>query len=141
MSGDLTRCPICNAEEGGCDHSDEERGAHVAALHQGREAPFNAGDEGQVETRSRSAKRREKQARKDFADVMNTPGGRRVMWALISRCGVFHSSFAKAKGDAAMTAFFEGERNVGIELITRATTETPASYALMVKENGDNPHA
>jgi hypothetical protein len=61
----------------------------------------------------------------DLLAVMGTAEGRRFLWGLIGRAGVFEQSFSS---DALSTAFNEGKRSVGLALLSRLITETPDLY-------------
>lgn len=67
----------------------------------------------------------------DLTTIMATPSGRRFMWNLVEACGVLDASFA---GDERMTAYNEGRRSVGIELVQRLQAVTPDAYLKMVVE-------
>lgn len=127
-------CPICLQAD--CEHSDEEKGAHRDAIARGEEVPFNASDEAQVAKVARTAKRSEKQAAQDLKWVMSDARGRRYVFASLARCGIYRSSFLAGRGQPEATAFYEGERNIGLELLARLLKETPAAYATMMQESG-----
>lgn len=96
------------------------------------DAPFDAGDPVQVSQARGRVKRREKQRREDLAQVLETPGGRRVIWALLGDCGVFGLSYVQ--GDSHHTAFNEGRRQVGNPLLAEIVGRHADAYALMAKE-------
>lgn len=50
---------------------------------------------------------------KDWANLLASREGRRIVWDILSRCGVFRSSY---RGNAD-TNFLEGERNIGLSII------------------------
>lgn len=131
---DLEACPVCLQSE--CDHTDEEKQAHTIAIARGEERPYNAGDEDQVATKAKSAKQKDKQATQDLKWIMSDARGRRFVWALLERCGIYRSSYLAGRGQPAATAFHEGERNVGLETLARLLRETPKAYAAMTEENG-----
>lgn len=137
MSGatlNVDDCPICGSDM--CEHSAEEQGEFKRRQQAGEEQLYQSGDEAQVAKAARTAKAKEKQARADLAMLMQTVQGRRFIWQLLARCGIWRSSFVTSRGSLAGMSFLEGERNVGLELYMRVTTETPAHFATMVKENG-----
>ena len=53
------------------------------------------------------------------------------VWSLLDRCHVFGSSFA---ANPHVTAFREGERNIGLQVFSDIQREFPEQYALMAKE-------
>jgi hypothetical protein len=81
------------------------------------------------------AKRAEEKRLAAFRAVMATPEGRRWIWWLLDRCGVFRTSFT---GDNA-TFFNEGSRNVGLMVIADINAACPDFYLTMMTEAKD-PH-
>jgi hypothetical protein len=67
----------------------------------------------------------------DFRKVLGTPEGRRVYWAILNRCNVFGTSYAEG---ASATAFNEGRRAVGIELMREGQSLASADYVLTLNE-------
>ena len=65
-----------------------------------------------------------------FRSVMATAEGRRWIWWLLERCGVFRTSFT---GDNA-TFFNEGTRNVGLMVIADINALCPEHFATMMTE-------
>lgn len=90
----------------------------------------NAADKSQV----KKADDREKFTRRrdllDVRDILATPCGRRFIWRYLSICGVFKLSFT---GNSE-TFFNEGQRNVGLRLMTDVMDADPTAYVLMQKE-------
>lgn len=66
----------------------------------------------------------------DFKFVMEDKRGRRFIWRLLEKCGVFHSSYT---GDSG-TFFKEGQRNVGLVHLALIHEACPEKYSLMLKE-------
>jgi hypothetical protein len=127
-------CPICL--QFACDHSDEEISAHVEAMLKGEDAPYNAGDEEQVAKVARTAKQKDKQADADLKWVMSDARGRRFVWALMARSGIYRNSYLAGQGQGEAVAFYEGERNIGLELLARVAKVTPKAYQTMTQELG-----
>jgi hypothetical protein len=69
-------------------------------------------------------------AAEDIRWLMGSRRGRRLVWGILERTGIFRSSFT---GNSE-TFFREGERNVGLSLMAQIHTHCPESYATMVKE-------
>lgn len=67
----------------------------------------------------------------DIAHVLSTLTGRRFFWRLLQRCGVFKSSFTGNN----TTFFNEGERNIGLILLTDLNEADPNAYMLMIQES------
>ena len=73
------------------------------------------------------------QERGDLVWLMGSKRGRRIMWRLLERTGVYRSSFT---GNSE-TFFREGQRNVGLWLMAQIHEVCPDQYALMLKEQQD----
>lgn len=69
----------------------------------------------------------------DFKWLMGNKRGRRFMWRLLERCGVYKSSFT---GNSE-TFFREGMRNVGLGFLAQVHEITPDQFAVMLKEQQD----
>ena len=67
----------------------------------------------------------------EIAWLMDAATGRKIVFAMLTQAGVFRSSFA---GDPYTTAFNEGQRNIGLWLLSRVQNFTPAQYAIMIEE-------
>ena len=78
----------------------------------------------------------DEQAAVDLVWLMGDERGRRFVWALLSAAGVFRLSYAP--GDQTATAFREGARNLGLELLARIHQHCHAAYSLMVDEARTN---
>lgn len=66
----------------------------------------------------------------DVLNVMNTESGRRFVWRLLDKAGVFRSSFT---GNSE-TFFREGMRNLGLMVIGDLHEVCPELYLLMTQE-------
>lgn len=69
----------------------------------------------------------------DFKWLMGNKRGRRIVWRLLERTGVYRSSFT---GNSE-TFFREGMRNVGLSLLDQIHSITPDQFAVMLKEQND----
>lgn len=67
--------------------------------------------------------------------LMSHPSGRRWLWLLVSRCGVFRSSFDPSAGGHSRMCFTEGQRTLGLELFGSITALCPEDYIRMTNEN------
>lgn len=96
------------------------------------DSSFGAQDSRVQET---AAKAEQAEARRlaAFRAVMATPQGRRWIWWLLDRCGVFRTSFT---GDH-VTYFNEGSRNVGLMVIADINAACPDFYLTMMTEAKD----
>ncbi len=73
-------------------------------------------------------------AAEDFQWLMKDKRGRRFIWSLLERTGVFRSSFT---GNSE-TFFREGQRNVGLLLMAQIHEACPEQYAVMLQEQKTN---
>lgn len=67
--------------------------------------------------------------------LMSHRDGRRWLWLLVSKCGVFRSSFDPSAGGHSRMCFTEGQRTLGLELFGLITALCPADYIKMTNEN------
>ena len=87
-------------------------------------------------TRDRLAKATESD---DFKWLMGSKRGRRIIWRLLDRAGVFRLSF---NTNAMAMAFAEGNRNEGLRILQLIHSHCPELYPVMMKEQvNDNRHA
>ncbi len=95
--------------------------------------PFDAGDAQHVQDRTRKSRDRQRESDEAIKAFMSLQAGRAWVWEHLSACGLYRMS-ARA-GDAHMTYFCEGERNVGLRLLAQLQRACPELYATMTKEN------
>lgn len=70
----------------------------------------------------------------DFvAAALTTAEGRFWFWNLLVECHIFQPVFVAGQPDT--TAFRDGERNIGLQILSRLVRVAPDAYALMQKEN------
>lgn len=62
--------------------------------------------------------------------VLGDEKGRRVLWHVLSECGVFRLSMT----GNSQTFFNEGMRNIGLRLLDRVMTIEPDAFAEMYRE-------
>jgi hypothetical protein len=95
-------------------------------------ADFNPFDrEAKTEVRTAEQKREREQQLADTLFVMADPAGRRFMHRLLSRAGLYRSSFDV---DPHRTSFNEGERNIGLFLMAEIMQVAAHQYAEMLEE-------
>ena len=70
----------------------------------------------------------------DWAWLMSSKRGRRIMRSMLDFCGVYKSSFT---GNSE-TYFREGQRNVGLRMLSMVQINAPEFYIEMIKEAKDN---
>lgn len=67
----------------------------------------------------------------DLRFVMSNKQGRRFVWRLLSRAGLYQSSF---NTNNAVMAFNEGNRNAGLQLLNEIMETCPERYTDMLAE-------
>lgn len=70
----------------------------------------------------------------DLKFVMSHQQGRRLMWRLLSKAGVYRTSFSQ---NGLEMAFREGQRNLGLFLQAEILDACPERHQQMVKESRD----
>lgn len=85
-------------------------------------------------TKEDSQKRERRRSRdvNDLRKVLAIPEGRRYIWKLWGLTGVFRSSYTPK--DANMTAFREGQRDVGLALLQDINDASPTALSQMRSE-------
>jgi hypothetical protein len=92
----------------------------------------NAADEEQVENARVVSKDRQKQADEDLVTVLETPAGRRWMWAFLSECGIFKDI---PLDNHAVMAGMVRERSVGLRVLKEIERVCPAMFDKMREES------
>jgi len=95
--------------------------------------PVDVAEQGDVQTRNRSLKDRQREQDAAIAAFMSHKQGRAWVWDLLSACGLYRVS-ARA-GDPHMTYFHEGERNVGLRVLAQLQRTCPEHYKTMTEEH------
>lgn len=95
-----------------------------------------------IRGQDRSAAEAEQQARAqreiedaDLKWLMGSKRGRRIVWRLLDRAGVFRLSF---NTNSMQMAFAEGGRNEGLRILTQIHALCPDLYPVMVGEQVDD---
>lgn len=94
----------------------------------------NASDEKQVKDAEYKVKSGRERDLEDVMYILSSKQGRRFIWRYLTECGIFQTSFT---GNST-TFFKEGERNVGLKLMTDINESSPDAYVLMMKESKEN---
>ena len=85
------------------------------------------------ETKSKADEKREAQeARNDVIAVMNTPEGRRYVWRLLEKAGVFRTPYRGSTNDTMLRI---GTHSVGVDIMTEIIDANAELYLLMQKEH------
>jgi hypothetical protein len=107
-------------------------GGLAARLPKSYGGQVNAADEAALHrsaTREKDQRRREAN---DLRDVMSMPQGRRVMWRILVKAGVYSDGFT---GDNR-TFFNEGRRSIGLQLMAELEAAAKEHFIDMWQENG-----
>jgi hypothetical protein len=91
----------------------------------------NAADETKVEDQRQSADFQAREARLDLMQVLSTPRGRRFVWRVLAIARTYEQSFT---GDPLTTAFNEGRRAVGNQILAELNETAPDAFVLMLRE-------
>lgn len=95
---------------------------------------YNAADAKQVNNAKRAAGR----LARDDADVirklMHTQQGRSWMWRKLTACRAFAPSYMPGQQQLTDTAYYEGQRAIGLELLAEVMGASRDLYLLMHKE-------
>ena len=92
------------------------------------------GQEKQREDAQERTKRQAETEAEDFKWLMGNKRGRRIVWRLLEKTGVFRTSFRLNNE----MAFLEGQRNVGLIYLDAINANCPELYLTMLKEQQGN---
>jgi hypothetical protein len=67
----------------------------------------------------------------DFKWLMDSKRGRRLMWRLLDKAGVFRTSFDTS---ALRMAMLEGQRNYGLHWLNEVMANAPEKFVQMLNE-------
>lgn len=91
----------------------------------------NAADKGQIEKAGSKAKQREQMAKEAIRTVMSTRQGRKWVWSKLEWCHVFSPTFRQ---DPCQSAYAEGARLAGLEILKDVNSLGPDAYLQMQQE-------
>lgn len=94
---------------------------------------FDAGEQHSVETRAKRAKRQQRERDTALGALLDLREGRALVWELLSRSHIMHTSVMPGQ-TPEMTAFREGERNIGLALLHDVLRVRPSAFAQMQTE-------
>lgn len=97
--------------------------------------PLDLPQQARIKTQSdEAAKQKHAIELDDFRWLMEDKRGRRTVWRLLERTGVYRTSFT---GNSE-TFFREGQRNIGLAILSLLHEACPEKYAIMHKEQREN---
>lgn len=98
-------------------------------------------------TRAEEERLAREKEQNDLRWVMGSKQGRRFMYRLLSEAGLYRLSINLGNTDSLLTAFNEGQRNIGLQMLGEITEACQDRYTEMLaeqkeaKEKHDNRHA
>ncbi len=94
---------------------------------------YDAGSNEDVGKKRKSVKLTKLQKAEDLRNLLATYNGRTVLWGMLEQCNVYRLSFS---GESAYnTAFFEGQRSIGLWLLAEIHQVAPNAYLQMQQEH------
>lgn len=95
--------------------------------------PFDIAAEAQDEEAKRKRQAAEvEQEAEDWLWLMGSARGRRIVWRLLERAGMYRTSFT---GQDSLTNFNEGQRNIGLAIQAKVNRHALQHASKMVREN------
>lgn len=91
-----------------------------------------AEDDGKDKSLAEKRKLQREQDDQDLRVVMSTPGGRRFVRRVLALCGTYRLSFAGEQTHS--TAFNEGKRSIGNQLLAEVEAVSPDGFIDMLRE-------
>jgi hypothetical protein len=96
--------------------------------------PYDAGNRKDVREAEKRARLAEQQRREIVTGIMSVAPGRSWMCDLLEHCHIFHTSYNDLPH---RMAFMEGQREVGIRLLTDIMSACADNYVLMMRERNE----
>jgi hypothetical protein len=96
--------------------------------------PYDASNRRDVKAAEKQARLAEQQRREIVSGIMSVAPGRSWMCDLLEHCHIFHTSY----NDIGLRmSFMEGQREVGIRLLSDIMGACPDQYVLMMRERNE----
>lgn len=96
--------------------------------------PYDAGNRKDVRAAEKTARLHEQQRKEIVTGIMSVAPGRSWMCDLLEHCHIFHTSYNDLPH---RMAFMEGQREVGIRLLSDIMGACPDQYVLMMRERNE----
>lgn len=100
--------------------------------------PYDASNRRDVKAAEKQAKLVEQQRREIVTGIMSVVPGRSWMCDILESCHIFATSYNDI---AHRMAFMEGQREVGIRLLSDIMSACPDQYVLMMRERNERNSA
>ena len=97
-------------------------------------APYSPSNEAQVNAQRKDADKIREREIADIKNLLNQAWGRRIVWRLLGRAGIFELSYS-FDGPRDAIHFKEGRRDGGLFLINEVMEADPEAYVKMMLEN------
>lgn len=97
--------------------------------------PFDASDADAIAKRKTKKGREADEDKRVIEALMEHAEGRGFIWRILSACHIFVPSFDA--NNPHVTAYREGERNVGLRLLALVSAHAPKQYAQMTEEQAN----
>ncbi len=91
----------------------------------------DTGDFKQVKKTKKKVQLRRERETAELKALLSSPIMRHFVWRVLERCGIYKTSFT---GDAAHTFFNEGQRQMGLWLLTEIEDSDKNALSLMQSE-------
>ena len=95
---------------------------------------YDASNRKDIRKAEKEARAAERERHDFIRSIMDQTTGREWILSLLERSHIFHTSFT---GEALRSAFNEGERNIGIFILSDIMRCCPDKYMLMMQERNE----
>ena len=96
--------------------------------------PNNAADRKDVRRLEKQARLADRQRQEVITSIMSTLAGRQWLWDKLSECHLFITTF---NGDALQSAYMEGQRAVGLSMLSDIMIACPDQYIQAMRESNE----
>jgi hypothetical protein len=94
----------------------------------------NTGDRKSIRAKEKDAALADRRREDVLRNVMSTIEGRAWLWDLLASCNCFSTTFT---GDPQRSAFLEGQRAIGLSILSDITTACPDQYIQAQRESNE----
>jgi hypothetical protein len=98
----------------------------------------NASDRKSIRRKEKAARLAEVSRAAVITEVMSTIQGRQWLWDLLGNCHIFSTTF---NPEPSISAFQEGQRNVGLFLLADIMAHCPDQYIQAMRESNERYHS
>jgi hypothetical protein len=91
----------------------------------------NAADRKSIRRREKAARLADVQRREVIVQLMSSAAGRQYVWDKLSECHIYVTTF---NGDALQSAYMEGQRAIGLAMLSDLMIACPDQYILAMRE-------